>query len=129
MPWYAAAATVASAYLNNNGSQNSSGSKAGTTTSQRKISQEGIDKLIYDVLSSDRGLASLAQGENSSGGFGSSTKQMMSQDLVTKLVGELANVTAENVTTTTGTETQRNKKKSPTVICTELMSSCPNRGS
>ncbi len=93
----------------------------GTTKTKKNISQEGIDKLIYDVLSSDRGLASLAAGENVSGGYGSSTKRMMSQDLITKLVGELANITAE--TTTTSQEAKKRKKEGgqPTVICTELM--------
>jgi hypothetical protein len=95
------------------------GSKQSTDTSgstQKVLTQEGIDKLVYDVLSSDQGLAALASGESASGGFGSSTKSLMAQDLVTKLVGELANVTAPTVTNTQTTQ----KKKGLSVICTEL---------
>ena len=97
----------------------------GTTVSQKKISQEGVDKIIYDVLSSDSGLASLANGENGSGGFNSSTKGLMAQDLAVKLAGEIANVTAETTSTTVSSSVQ--DKQSPvgkglgTIICTHMM--------
>jgi hypothetical protein len=97
---------------------------SGTSTSQKKLSQEGINKLIYDVLSSDQGLAALGGVENASGGFKSSTKSLLSQDLVAKIVGELANVTAPTVKTE---NTQENTSKDSfnakagTVICTELV--------
>lgn len=71
----------------------------GTSTSRKNISKEGFDKIVSDILSSDQGLAQLATGENLSGGYGSTTKAQLAQDLVTKLAGELANVTAETVTT------------------------------
>jgi hypothetical protein len=93
-------------------SQTSTG-QAGT--SQKVLSQEGINKLIYDVLSSDQGLAALAGPEGLSGGGKSSTKALMAQDLVTKLVGELANVTAPTVTTQ-----QSTSSKKMSVVCTEL---------
>jgi len=86
-------------------------------TTQKVLTQEGIDKLVYDVMSSDQGLAALASGENASGGFGSSTKSLMAQDLIAKLVGELANVTAPTVT---NTQTQKSSGKKLSVICTEL---------
>jgi hypothetical protein len=66
-------------------------------------------------MSSDQGLAALAGGENASGGFGSSTKTLMSQDMVAKLVGTLAQITSEEVKQETG------KTKKGTVICTELV--------
>jgi hypothetical protein len=95
-----------------------------TTTSsgsQRKVlSKQATDKLIYDVLSSDQGLAALASGENSSGGYGSSTKGLMAQDLTAKLVGELANITAETITNESGSQKTRSGKVG-TVICTELV--------
>lgn len=96
----------------------------GTVTTKKNISQEGIDKIIYDILSSDSGLAALSSGENGSGGFGSSTKGLMAQDLMVKLAGEIANITAE--TTQTTQTKQQVDKQSPmgkalgTIICTEL---------
>lgn len=103
------------------GKSNSSGG-----TVQKKISQEGVNKLIYDVLSSDQGLAALGGVENASGGFKSSTKSLLSQDLIAKLVGELANVTAPTVKTEYAQENTAKDKvdigaKTPTVICTELV--------
>lgn len=98
--------------------------RSGTSTSQKQISQEGINKLIYDVLSSDQGLAALGGVENASGGFKSSTKSLLSQDLMAKLVGELANVTAPTVKTESSQEnTSKDSSniKAGTVICTELV--------
>lgn len=101
----------------------------GTKTSQKVLTQEAINKLIYDALSADAGIASLATGENLSGGYGNTTKALLAQDFMVKLIGELANVTAPTVTTeaanktedVTKTEsTQSSSKKRPTVICTEL---------
>lgn len=68
-------------------------------TTKKVLSQEAIDNLVNSVLGADNGLASLAGGENLAGGFGSSTKAQLAQDMITNLVGQLANVTAETVTT------------------------------
>lgn len=72
---------------------------SGNKTSKLNLSPEGMNKLIYDILSSDQGLAALATGEGMSGGFGSTTKSLLAQDLVVKIAGELGKLTAETVTT------------------------------
>jgi hypothetical protein len=103
----------------------------GTVSKKRNLSQEAIDKLIYDVMSSDQGLAQLAAGQNLAGGHSSSTKTLQTQDFLTKLIGELAIVTAEEVQSTDMvSETEKSTKegralngfadKVGTVICTEL---------
>lgn len=92
---------------------------SGTRTSQKILSQEAIDQLIYKALSSDQGLASLASGENLSGGFNSSAKTLQTQDFLTKLVGELAIGTAKTVDTQ-DTVQRDQKRGAKTVICTEL---------
>jgi hypothetical protein len=90
-------------------------------TTQRIFDQAAIDKLVYDVLSSDQGLASLASGEGLSGGFNSSTKTLQTQDFLTKLVGELAIASAPEVVKGSKSETKASgKSKVGTVICTEL---------
>ena len=98
-----------------------------TTTSQKVLSQDAINKLIYDVASADQGFASLATGENLAGGYASSTKALLAQDFMVKMIGELANVTAKTVTTEEGTATKQSSSSSSkksgglkTVICTEL---------
>lgn len=108
---------------------NGSSQNWGDTTSQKVLSQEGINKIIYDILSSDNGLASLSQGEDATGGYHSSTKALMSQDLMTKLAGEIANITAVNQSNTEGGTKSKDTKSnvntnfgmSDTVICTELV--------
>lgn len=94
-------------------------SSAGTTT-QKILDQKGIDKIIYDVMSSDQGLAALASGENASGGYNSTTKSLLANDLITKITGEIANITAPTVQTTTSSKSSKNSGLK-TVICTELL--------
>ena len=100
-------------------SQNTTASGSGTTTSKLDLSQAGYDKLIKDILSSDAGLASLATGENLSGGYGSSVKAQLAQDLVLNIAGEMAKLTAPTTQTTQQQSTSKTKKKM-SVICTEL---------
>jgi len=40
-----------------------------TNTSKKVLSQDAINKLIYDVSSADQGFASLATGENLAGRY------------------------------------------------------------
>ncbi len=106
------------------GKVNTSSTTSMNQTKQRVLDQNAIDKLLYDLLAQDQGLAQLASGENLAGGFNSSTKTLMAQDFLTKVLGEVALITAPEVTsgTTTQDSVQRSKKTSAkTVICTELM--------
>lgn len=109
----------------NFGSTSGSSSQQGTQTKKKELTKEGIDKLIYDAMSGDAGVAALATGENLSGGYASSTKALLAQDFMVKLIGELANVTATEVFTTDQQSQSKESKKSgglgiKTVICTEL---------
>lgn len=95
-------------------------SSSSSQSTQKILGQEAIDKLIYDVMASDQGLSALSSMENASGGYNSTTKALMANDLMTKLVGEIANITAPTVTSSSS----KSGKKSggvKTVICTELM--------
>ena len=95
-----------------------------TVVKQKQFSQEAIDKTIYDILSSDQGLAALSSAENASGGSGSSGKTLLAQDLIAKVAGTIAQITAPEVETTAGvTKTQETKSKAGSklsVICTYL---------
>lgn len=95
-------------------------SQSGTRTTQKVLSQQGIDKIIYDIMSSDKGLAALATAENASGGYRSSTKPLLAQDLVAKIAGEIANITAPTVETSQSSSSKKGAKLG-TVICTALM--------
>lgn len=99
-----------------------------TTVKQKKLDPEAINKLIYDALSADKGIAQLISGENIAGGSNSSTATLMAQDFMTKLIGELATVTAADVTEEDGTIRKRGERADAevsaggdSVICTELV--------
>ncbi len=96
-------------------------SETGSTVRQLDLSAAAYDKIIKDLLSSDAGLASLATGENLSGGYGSSVKAQLAQDLVLNIAGEMAKLTAPSIekTKTVGKKTSAGGK-AITVICTEL---------
>jgi hypothetical protein len=100
-------------------SQTTTGTSSGTQTQQLDLSPEGYNKIIKDILSSDAGLAALATGENLSGGYGSSVKAQLAQDLVLNIAGEMAKLTAPSVSTTQTSSKSKTKKKT-SVICTEL---------
>jgi len=98
-----------------------------TQTTQKNLSQEAIDKMIYDVLSGDGGLAALGSGENLVGGSKSSSKTLLAQDMMAKIIGELAKVTAPETTTFDEVKTTKEGRLmsrfgdyADTVICTEL---------
>ena len=101
--------------------ETSRASETGSTVRQLDLSQAAYDKIIKDILSSDAGLAALATGENLSGGYGSSVKAQLAQDLVLNIAGEMAKLTAPSIekTKTVGKKTS-GKSGLTTVICTEL---------
>jgi hypothetical protein len=128
MPWDGALNLWGTAMANNTLTD---AIQKGTVTKKRSLSQEAIDKMIYDVMSSDQGLASLSSGQNLAGGYDSSTRTLQAQDFMTKLIGELAIVTAEETQTTDMvSETEKSTKEGRavngfadalgTVICSEL---------
>lgn len=102
--------------------------KSGTRTTKLNIDQAGLDKIIQDIMGSEQGLAALVQGQNTAGLYGSSTNTLMAQRFVTDIAGELAKLTAEQVTNDTSYEKTIDKKaeqkgggKIGTVVCTELV--------
>lgn len=73
---------------------------AGITKDKLKLDPAAINKIIRDVLSGSDGLASIFAGEQTAGIFDSSVAAQAAGDLATKLVGELAKLTAERQTVT-----------------------------
>jgi len=71
---------------------------SGAQSEQLKLDQAAIEKLISDVLSGPGGLAEIFAGEQNAGIFNSSAAAQAAGDLSAKLVGELAKITGEKVT-------------------------------
>lgn len=100
-----------------------------TTVVRRKdISDEAVSKIVYDIMSSDQGLAQLVSGQNLAGGSNSSTTTLQVQDFTTKLVGEIAKLRAADIEETDGTVRKGTESigskggaSGSSVICTELV--------
>lgn len=101
----------------NFGSQNQTVS--GSSTSTTSIDTEGLDYLMKELLKSTQGLASVTQGQMTSGLYNSSTNTLLANDLVTQAAGYAA---SKNATTTTNTSGHTNQKSASasTVICTHM---------
>ena len=80
------------------GSSEGSATQDGTTTEKLNIDEEGLLRLIDKSLEGVGGLASIFGGEAGAGLFGSSSAKLQTEDLLAKIAGELAQVTAEKVT-------------------------------
>ena len=71
----------------------------GTESQQLKLDDAAVQKIIDDVLGSGQGLASIFGGEQTAGIFDSSVAAQSAGDLAANIVGELAKLTGESVTT------------------------------
>ena len=89
------------------------GTEKGTITKQLEIEEEGVQKIIADILGSEQGLASIFSEENVSGLFDTTVAKQASGDLLANLAGEIAKLQAKEVETrdlvTTGTTKSRKK--------------------
>jgi len=76
-------------------------------TQKLNLDPLAVQKIIEDVLGGADGLASIFQGEQTAGIFDSSVAAQAAGDLTSKLVGEIAKLTAEQETTTSSAESAR----------------------
>lgn len=86
-----------------------------TRTTQTVIDPAGIGKIIQDMLEGDKstnGLAALLTGQNAGGMYRSSASNLMVNDLVSRIVGEIAKVTATKVETNSGTSSSTSSSQS-----------------
>jgi len=95
------------------------GTTTGTATSETLATLSGekrrrleldpaaITRIIEEVLSGPEGLASIFAGEQTAGIFNSSVAAQAAGNLTAKLVGELAKLTAEEITTQEQEQTSR----------------------
>jgi len=81
----------------------------GTVTESLDITPEGVQKILQDILAGEQGLASIFGAENTAGIFNSSVSAQASGDLLTKLAGEIAKLTAKKTSETDSTTTTKQK--------------------
>lgn len=111
------------------GNSNTSGTSSGSASGSNKVSgvntegleidEEGINKLLKDMLGSTQGLASVFSGDKISGLYGSTVSKQASGNLLANLAGEIAKLKAKKVSTTnqdsSQTQTQSASQNSNTV--------------
>lgn len=73
--------------------------KTTTTTKNPNISQEGINAMLQQLLGSNQGLASITSGQNSSGMYNSSVNTQLTNDLLSRVTGQVAALNAPETTT------------------------------
>jgi len=82
----------------------SQATKGGRQTSFLDIDKAGVDKIIGDILGGESGLADIFSQEGSAGLFNSSVAAQASGDLVANVAGEIAKLTARQITEDESTE-------------------------
>ena len=60
-----------------------------TSTTSSNISKEGMQGLINQILGGSQGLATVSQGQKAAGLYGSTTNQMLTNDLITRSAQQL----------------------------------------
>ena len=88
-------------------SSSQSGTTKGTVTEQLEIDEEGIQKILQDILGGTQGLASIFSEEQVAGLYSGSVAAQASGDLLTKLAGEIAKLTAKKTQTADTTTTSK----------------------
>lgn len=89
--------------------QNQNSTTKGTVKEKLNIDKAGVQKILQDILGGEQGLASIFSAEQVSGIYNSSVAAQASGDLLTKLAGEIAKLTAEKTQTTDSTTTAKTK--------------------
>ncbi len=82
-----------------------------TVSEQLEIDPAGIEKIIQDILAGEQGLAAIFGGEQNAGIFNSSVAAQAGGDLLSKLAGEIAKLTAKKTTATESTTVAKDKSK------------------
>jgi len=96
------------------GSTTTQTSSGGTTTSGKVISQDTVNGMLKSALEGTDGLASVVNGQQTSGMYNSTTNEMLTNDLLSRLTTNIASASAPTVTTTTPS-TVTSTTKSPSL--------------
>lgn len=74
--------------------------KKTTSTKKTDISQTGVDAMLKQILEGTQGLAAVSSGQSSSGLYNSNVNSMLTNDLLARSTGQVAALSAPEVTTT-----------------------------
>ena len=80
-----------------------------SSSEQLEIDEEGVNKIMQDLLGGTQGLASIFSAEQASGIFNSSVASTQASEFAANVVGEIAKLQAKRVTTGTSMTTSDTK--------------------
>ncbi len=115
--WYNSGATTkgdsnstvnGSGITRNSGSVNTIVNSGSTNTQQLILSNADEDTLVNRTLGSTQGLAAVASNQHQSGGYNTTTEQMLGNDLVARTTSDVAALAAPTVTHIGGSTTTQN---------------------
>lgn len=89
-----------------------------TDTSSESISPEGTAALVKQALEGSNGLAAVSGGQKAAGMYNSSTNSLLTNDLISRVTGEIA---ARNKTTTNSKTVQQKPQANPLVSAATAM--------
>ena len=95
-----------------------------TKTESSSISQEGMNEMLKSALAGTSGLAAVAGGQRTAGGYGSATNQLLVNDLMTRTAGQIAQANSSKTTAVSSpgtTTTQGGVSVSGTAKLTALL--------
>jgi hypothetical protein len=71
-----------------------------TKTESGSFSQDSMNQMLKSALEGTNGLAAVAGGQRAAGGYGSSTNQLLVNDLLTRSAGQIAQLNTSKTTQT-----------------------------
>lgn len=83
-----------------------------TVTTSNNVSPGAVDALIKNILEGTNGLAAVSSGQRTAGLYGSSTNQLLTNDLIARAAGEGAKLNQTQTQTTVRPETTQSTQNS-----------------
>lgn len=93
--------TIADLYELINGKSTVTSGGTATRTEQNTISKEGMDAALANIIGGTNGLAAVSGGQRSAGGYNSSVNTLLTNDLLTRAAGQVAQANSTKTITET----------------------------
>jgi len=116
--------SLASLYSLINGTTTTAVGGTQTKTESSSVSQDAMNEMLKSALAGSSGLAAVAGGQRTAGGYGSSTNQLLVNDLLTRTASQIAannSTKTTTITTPSTTTTQGGITGSGTAKVTALL--------
>jgi hypothetical protein len=101
-----------STVADNRSSTTSNSGGTTTSTTQQSVAPGAVDAVIKSIMEGTNGLAAVSSGQRTAGLYGSSTNQLLTNDLVARAAGEAAKLNQSTTQTTVTPQTSQTTQNS-----------------